>query len=92
MPLMDGIQATRAIRASGSTFAKIPIIAMTANAFDADRNDCIEAGMNDFVPKPVNPTQLYHSLLRWLAPSKINSSQKHKALPHPNLDNDTNQA
>jgi two-component system sensor histidine kinase/response regulator len=65
MPHMNGLEATRALRATPG-WATRPIIAMTANAFDDDRRACEAAGMNDFVPKPVDPNLLYTALLKWL--------------------------
>lgn len=65
MPRMDGLEATRQIR-RGSRNSGVPIIAMTANAFASDRTRCIEAGMDDFVSKPVNPGNLFAIVLKWL--------------------------
>jgi len=65
MPVMGGVEATRAIRRLAA-YEKIPILAMTANAFEADRQACLAAGMNDHIAKPVAPAVLYAALRRWL--------------------------
>ncbi|HEX7636899.1 MAG TPA: PAS domain S-box protein, partial [Burkholderiaceae bacterium] len=65
MPEMDGLEATRLIRARPE-LDSVPIVAMTASAFGADRDACLAAGMNDHIGKPVDPVRLYETLLRWL--------------------------
>ena len=66
MPHMDGLEATLALRGLPG-WTKIPIVAMTANAFEEDRRACEAVGMSDFVAKPVNPGLLFATLLKWLS-------------------------
>jgi signal transduction histidine kinase/DNA-binding response OmpR family regulator/HPt (histidine-containing phosphotransfer) domain-containing protein len=71
MPVMDGYTATRALRADGR-FNDLPIIAMTANAMTTDKTAAKEAGMNDHISKPIENSELYSVLGRWLDVSSKN--------------------
>jgi two-component system sensor histidine kinase/response regulator len=75
MPVMDGIEATRVIR-SELRFNTLPIIAMTANAMAADRQRCLDAGMNDHIPKPIDPEELFRVLSRWTKGAQAVANQE----------------
>jgi hypothetical protein len=66
MPRLDGPEATRRIRRLPQG-ADLPIIALTANAFEHDRRVCLDAGMDDFLAKPIDPEALFEAVLRGLA-------------------------
>jgi CheY-like chemotaxis protein len=65
MPEMDGLEATRAIRASGKAWSTIPVIALTANAMESDRGICIEAGMDDYISKPFLIDAFLGTVAKW---------------------------
>ncbi len=71
MPVMDGFEATRAIRemADVNSNYKLPIIAMTANAIQGDREKCLAAGMDDYISKPLNPQELVDMVYKWMKKS-----------------------
>ena len=81
MPVMDGIAATLEIRRLG--FASLPIVAMTANAMQADRDRCLEAGMNDYLAKPIDPDALWATLLAWVTPRAGLGAEAPAPLPAP---------
>ncbi len=67
MPEMDGYEATRRLRAEPA-FEKLPVVAMTAHAMSGDREKCLAAGMNEHIPKPIDPEGLLKTLSQWLEP------------------------
>ena len=82
MPVMDGLEATQALRRQPA-LALLPIVAMTANVLEADRQRCSDAGMNDFVAKPIEPDELFRVLLKWITPRpRTGISGRQAALPH----------
>ncbi|MDT7839022.1 ATP-binding protein [Aquabacterium sp. OR-4] len=70
MPEMSGVEAARLIRAMPG-HAALPILALTANAFDEDRQACLAAGMNDFITKPLDVHAFHATLLRWLTATQL---------------------
>lgn len=76
MPEMDGYDATRAIRAgeAGEENKQLPIVAMTANAMQGDREKCTNAGMDDYIAKPINLSVLQSALVKWILKEDISQS------------------
>src|SRR5699024_10255900 len=72
MPVMDGYSATRQWRASEADAGtrRLPIIAMTANAMAGDRQKCLDAGMDDYLPKPVTRSELERCIYHWWNPDQ----------------------
>ncbi len=68
MPVMDGCRATQHLRTMDGC-KNVPVIAMTANAMDDDRDQCFEMGMDDYIAKPILPKTLYEMLLKWVRPA-----------------------
>ncbi len=73
MPVMDGVTATREIR-KDARFRDLPVVAMTANAMQGDRDRCMAAGMNDHVAKPIEPEILWKVLLKWIKPRQATAA------------------
>ncbi len=80
MPEMDGLEATRRIRQLGAMGKAVPIIAMTANAMQEDRRRCLEAGMNDFVAKPIDSAELLRKIAAHCR-AEIDEAALHAAAP-----------
>ncbi len=73
MPELDGYEATRQIRRGGGRFRSTPIIAVTANAMEGDREKCLDSGMSDYMSKPVLAQTLATTLEKWILPEEVAS-------------------
>jgi len=80
MPVMDGFEATKAIRALDTPVAQVPIIALTANVMEGQRDKCLAAGMNDYLPKPINKDVLSKAVDKWIPPANTNDAEPAPAL------------
>lgn len=74
MPVMDGLSATKYLRGI-EKYNTLPIIAMTANVMDQDKEKCSQAGMNDHVSKPIDPDDLFNTLIRWIKPKNYSTNK-----------------
>ncbi len=75
MPELDGLQATRRIRAMSGPLAEIPIIAMTANAMKGDKERCLQSGMNDYLSKPIDRNDLFAKIAHWMSEPETGVAQ-----------------
>jgi len=78
MPGLDGLEATRRLRKEG---LRTPVLAMTAHAMAEAREQCLQAGMDDHIPKPIDPARLNQALLRWIPPTSAQERQAHDHRP-----------
>ncbi|OQS33234.1 response regulator [Chromobacterium haemolyticum] len=91
MPVLDGISATRQIKAD-PRFSSLPVLAMTADTLSEEREECMNAGMDDYIAKPIDPHAMFQTLLRWVKPIPPGAELRHAvssalALPDiPGLD------
>ncbi|MEA1938522.1 MAG: response regulator [Pseudomonadota bacterium] len=84
MPEMDGIAATKAIRALPGETGDVPVVAMTANVTEGADKRCLEAGMNDYIPKPLERARMLKTLSKWLEMNEINVDTPTDAAEYPN--------
>jgi CheY-like chemotaxis protein len=89
MPELDGLEATRIIRASETATRAIPIVATTANAMSGDREKCLAAGMDDYLTKPIQVRELHAVLGRWLKRSPATGGNAGTLLADTNSERET---
>ncbi|WP_422842731.1 response regulator [Acidovorax sp. M2(2025)] len=82
MPVMDGLTATRQLR-QNPAWADLPVLAMTANAMGSDREQCLAAGMNGHIAKPIDPDTLFAALLQWVRPRPPGEAPPQPVPPPP---------
>ncbi|MDU0458664.1 MAG: response regulator [Geobacteraceae bacterium] len=87
MPVMDGLETTRRIRGMPG-FGELPVIAVTAHAMAQDRQRCLNAGMSDYISKPIDPEELGRLLVRWIPPRQCGQQGKQACCPTPAMDNE----
>ena len=78
---MDGFEATREIRRLPVPACRVPIVAVTAGAMEADRTKCLESGMNDYLSKPVPPEELRRMLETWVGPGQSRTRDDETSRP-----------
>ena len=71
MPEMDGYTATRRVRGLAGEIARTPVVGMTANAMKGDREKCLEAGMDDYISKPISAQEFLQKISQWVAVAKM---------------------
>jgi PAS domain S-box-containing protein len=86
MPVMDGLEATRQIRALGGHAAGVSIVALTANAMRSDQDTCLAAGMDDFVSKPLDPDDFLNTVHRFTAGAESAAERREPSPEFPDLD------
>ncbi len=87
MPVMDGLEATRRIREM-SGLGQLPVVAVTAHAMPQDRQRCLDAGMSDYISKPIDPDELRQLLVRWVPPQRVKQQDKQTPSPESSTGNE----
>ena len=92
MPGMDGIETAQKIRADNGLSSAAPIVALTANALDGDKQACLDAGMDDYLCKPIDASALRDKVADWVEPAPSAVQTTSKARPEPTDDLDSSES